>query len=166
MKRKIGNLRGKPIIEGDKNLMTPNELHVSELGGGNSGSERYLYFKWEDDYPHGNIESDFHDIILMFSGSILITNLYSSLFQKNINCVTPYLEYMSGQQDIKFSGIVFMNLVLKDPTANVSMTLEEYMQLVIQTDGFPKKEEIKFLLAHKVSEEEFFKGVEPLTSLK
>lgn len=46
MKRRIGNLRGKPIIEGDENLMTQNELHEDNLnsnsdsnsGGSNGGS--------------------------------------------------------------------------------------------------------------------------------
>lgn len=51
MKKRIGNLRGKPIIEGDKNLMTPNELHIDSLGnsdnegGGREGSSFYLKLK-------------------------------------------------------------------------------------------------------------------------
>ena len=36
MKKRIGNLRGKPIIEGDKNLMTANELHIDSLGKSNN----------------------------------------------------------------------------------------------------------------------------------
>lgn len=51
MKKRIGNLRGKPIIEGDKNLMTPNELHIDSLGksdneGGGSDIE-YEYYCFE-----------------------------------------------------------------------------------------------------------------------
>lgn len=34
MKRKIGEIYNKPIVEGDINLKTPNEIHKSELGGG------------------------------------------------------------------------------------------------------------------------------------
>lgn len=33
-KRKIGEIYNKPIIEGDINLKTPNEIHKSELSGG------------------------------------------------------------------------------------------------------------------------------------
>ena len=41
MKRKIGEIYNKPIVEGDINLKTPNEIHKSELfeGGGASNSE-------------------------------------------------------------------------------------------------------------------------------
>lgn len=37
MKKKIGILRGKPIVEGDRNLVTDNEIHINNLGEG-SGS--------------------------------------------------------------------------------------------------------------------------------
>lgn len=33
-KRKIGEIYNKPIVEGDINLKTPNEIHKSELSGG------------------------------------------------------------------------------------------------------------------------------------
>lgn len=34
MKSRIGTINKKPIVQGDKNLVTPNEIHVSELKGG------------------------------------------------------------------------------------------------------------------------------------
>lgn len=39
MKRKIGEIYNKPIVEGDKNLVTKNEVHKSELSGGEGGEE-------------------------------------------------------------------------------------------------------------------------------
>lgn len=49
MKRKIGTIYNKPIIEGDINLKGPNEIHKSELcgsnseeGGGNSEEEHWI----------------------------------------------------------------------------------------------------------------------------
>ena len=41
MKKRIGNLLGKPIIQGDINLKTNNEIHIKELsaGGGSLGGE-------------------------------------------------------------------------------------------------------------------------------
>lgn len=36
-KRKIGEIYNKPIVEGDKNLLTKNEIHKNELSGGSSG---------------------------------------------------------------------------------------------------------------------------------
>ena len=46
MKRRIGSLRGYPIIEGDKNLKNSNEIHINDLGGG-SGSGSSDDVKWE-----------------------------------------------------------------------------------------------------------------------
>lgn len=39
MKSRIGTINRKPIVLGDKNLVTPNEIHVSELGGGRGQSD-------------------------------------------------------------------------------------------------------------------------------
>ena len=44
-KKRIGTIYGSPIIEGDKNLKTSNEIHVSELGGEGEGSSFYLKLK-------------------------------------------------------------------------------------------------------------------------
>ena len=37
MKSRIGTINKKPIVQVDKNLVTPNEIHVSELKGGGGG---------------------------------------------------------------------------------------------------------------------------------
>lgn len=75
MKRKIGELYNKPIVEGDKNLVTKNETHISELQGNsnNEGGE------------NGNIEltkgkkilSEYYYFDL---GLIQNNNIYSSIF--------------------------------------------------------------------------------------
>ena len=55
MKRKIGTIYNKPIIEGDINLKTPNEIHKSELGGENN-SLKFRYFAvqyYNADHPLG-----------------------------------------------------------------------------------------------------------------
>lgn len=52
MKRKIGEIYNKPVVIGDKNLVTRNEIHESELnastGGGDapSGGD-IIYIKWD-----------------------------------------------------------------------------------------------------------------------
>lgn len=38
-KKKIGEIYDKPIVIGDKNLVTENEIHVDELGGSNADIE-------------------------------------------------------------------------------------------------------------------------------
>jgi hypothetical protein len=39
MKKKIGEIYDKPIVIGDKNLVTENEIHVDQLGGVQGGGE-------------------------------------------------------------------------------------------------------------------------------
>lgn len=45
MKSRIGTINKKPIAQGDKNLVTPNEIHVSELKGGGQGNVPVEYYK-------------------------------------------------------------------------------------------------------------------------
>jgi hypothetical protein len=47
MKKKIGELYNKPIIIGNKNEVTKNEVHIDELSGGNTGGEEMIYFNVE-----------------------------------------------------------------------------------------------------------------------
>lgn len=57
MKKRIGILEGKPIITGDKNLKTSNEIHISDLrGGSGSGesSEDIIYYKINQDWKADN----------------------------------------------------------------------------------------------------------------
>lgn len=47
MKRKIGEIYNKPIVIGDKNLMTKNEVHKDEISGGSKEYDdlnTYLYY--------------------------------------------------------------------------------------------------------------------------
>lgn len=52
MKKKIGEIYNKPIVTGDKNLVTKNEIHESTLKGGtvDSGSSDVEYFKIDYNY--------------------------------------------------------------------------------------------------------------------
>lgn len=45
MKSRIGTINKKPIVQGDKNLVTPNEIHISELKGGGQGNVLVEYYK-------------------------------------------------------------------------------------------------------------------------
>ena len=45
MKSRIGTINKKPIVQGDKNLVTPNEIHVSELKGGEQSNIPVEYYK-------------------------------------------------------------------------------------------------------------------------
>lgn len=45
-KRKIGEIYNKPIVEGDKNLVTNNEIHKSELQGNSSSNASGVSLKF------------------------------------------------------------------------------------------------------------------------
>ena len=49
-KKKIGEINNKPIVIGDKNLVTKNETHISELNrGSDSNFTDYTYFNFNSD---------------------------------------------------------------------------------------------------------------------
>lgn len=158
-KKRIGTIYGSPIVEGDKNLKTSNEIHVSELGGGNSGSEKYLYFRWEGDTPPETL-MDMSDSLVTFNASYLFSNIYSSRLNKHVTTVINIHAPGSGiDPDAQFKGISIMNMLINMPGGE-SYTTEEFFKKGLQNGDLPFHEEIEFLFTHKVSEEEFFKNVE------
>lgn len=158
-KKRIGTIYGSPIVEGDKNLKTSNEIHVSELGGGNSGSEKYLYFKWEGDTPPETLPNMCNSLAT-FNVNYLYSNIYSSSFNKPITTVINIHALGSGiSPDAQCKGISIMNMLINLP-GEESYTTEEFFKKSLQNGDLPFPEEIEFLFTHKVSEEEFFKNVE------
>lgn len=84
MKKRIGTLYNKPIIEGDINLKTPNEIHKNELkgGGDNSGGSiskyapRYFKIDWDKcskDWEFVlSLDNNFENLFFMISSSAKI----------------------------------------------------------------------------------------------
>lgn len=83
-KRKIGEIYNKPIVEGDINLKTPNEIHKSELSGGgnNSGTEvKEWYYRvdWDKlslDSNNGTIDSNMLEMLLMLPIGMSYSAIY------------------------------------------------------------------------------------------
>lgn len=112
MKRRIGNLRGKPIIEGDENLMTQNELHEDNLNsnsnsnsGGSSGGSS----------PEGLLENAYQAMVIDYDAwdavpldnnhkehlpYCLITNIRNS----RGNDLGSLLSYIYGKTDVHEEG--------------------------------------------------------------
>lgn len=95
-KRKIGEIYNKPIVEGDINLKTPNEIHKSELSGGGGSSEvkesDYVYMKLVD--PSGEIGESFNDEITAF---FPISTIIGEQIQ-DFNTDSLYLHYLTAIQ--------------------------------------------------------------------
>lgn len=49
MKKKVGELYDKPIVIGNPNEFTKNEIALSELGGSNGGSNNIKYYNLPND---------------------------------------------------------------------------------------------------------------------
>lgn len=64
MKSRIGTINRKPIVQGDKNLVTPNEIHVSELKGGGQADIPVEYYKIVP--PEGQNSNEIVDAIAQF----------------------------------------------------------------------------------------------------
>lgn len=78
MKRRIGSLRGKPIVEGDENLITQNELHEDNLNSNddsNSGSSSgstvggMRYFKLRSESNNSSIYPELLPLAIAYDGS-------------------------------------------------------------------------------------------------
>ena len=76
-KRKIGEIYNKPIIEGDINLKTPNEIHKSELSGGggsnNTSKLGYYYYDVTKPYPNDDPYAEAFKTLYLYAG-LVVTN--------------------------------------------------------------------------------------------
>lgn len=106
MKRKIGEIYNKPIIEGDINLKGPNEIHKSELcgsnseeGGGNSEEEHWIGIRFGNEDMGIN---PFPAAVFNFTevGRIL-GNIY---INKGIGIITEHVSY--GYGSIAHGGLL------------------------------------------------------------
>lgn len=66
-KRKIGEIYNKPIVEGDKNLVTNNEIHKSELSGGSGSGEDTMEY-----LDVSGLEDDFKKSLFLFSHTMRV----------------------------------------------------------------------------------------------
>lgn len=65
MKKKIGTLRGKPIVEGDSNLVKKTEINISTIGN-NSNSSNSSLFKYYT-ITIGDLDLDNETVQVMFT---------------------------------------------------------------------------------------------------
>lgn len=72
MKRRVGELYGKPIIEGDKNLKTVNEIHIDDLSKGGDSSvdlTNLLCFKVDLTDNFEDSATNFYDAVTTYIGN-------------------------------------------------------------------------------------------------
>lgn len=106
MKKRIGTIYNKPIIEGDINLKTPNEIHKSELKGGGDNTSggsvskyapRYFKIDWD------KASKDWEYVLSLHSSFENLAVIISSSNKLNINnsiCITNYPMTMEYAKNI------------------------------------------------------------------
>ena len=138
-KRKIGEIYNKPIVEGDKNLVTNNEIHKSELSGEEipSGRSNWRYFDIQ------NINTISMDIFKFFT-------LYK--FREGTITVWGSLPVKSsGEYDFKDIIAIAVDEKSKLMANGQIYTFDEVLML----EGFTFKDFIQFG-ATEITEEEFY----------
>lgn len=111
MKRKIGELYNKPVVIGDKNLVTKNETHISELqgsneGGGGGAKEYYYLFDADKCIEISGVsEEDFNAELTQNNGAIISLFFYGALNFIVGGTDNYYREYIIANQLSQFTSI-------------------------------------------------------------
>lgn len=149
MKKRIGTLYNKPIIEGDINLKTPNEIHKNELKGGeNSGGSvsKYAprYYKVAESFPYP------FDEFLYFVANVKVkvdenTYIYPVLLADNA---------LNEGKILGFAFTPFYGKTFKNVTFIYSF--EEAISLLLEQAGESVDFDMLMSYFTEITEEEFY----------
>lgn len=133
MKSRIGTINKKPIVQGDKNLVTPNEIHVSELkeekeGQGNIPVEYYKVVA-----PEGKNLDDIRTNIEQIINVAYSDNLNFTILVKGTSTTNSHRLYTGINIGIAFNVIensrihayAFIPLEIPNKTINTEWKLIE-----------------------------------------
>lgn len=115
MKKKIGEIYNKPIVTGDKNLVTKNEIHESTLKGGtiDSGSSDVEYYKFN--HPI-NIGDDTYNDVDQYA--LLVASTIKGIDRGSMISIISYamhLQYIQSNNPFTLntiSGFSYLPIVL------------------------------------------------------
>lgn len=161
-KRKIGSIYGKPIVEGDLNLVTPNEKHKSELQGGGEpvNTDDITVIKGSDYYWKSNIDIEKYDTSKYqeYLGSLDIIMSAGNIFN-------AYFKYKSGTEiftqrplsSIGCIGEVTSQNYLRDGDseyASYTLKLVAFRESDFTIQGLYFKSIVDYFMSNGASEEE------------
>ena len=167
MKSRIGTINKKPIVQGDKNLVTPNEIHVSELKGGGQGNAPVEYYKVValegenlDDVTAA-VPIYIDTVFSYFSFHILIKGTSSSSLFKSYTGI-DFL-FISTFDNFKIYAYAVMPLEVPGKKMNSSGELFEFLSFnnifdALESLGEPGEQSLSYLREHLVpiTAEEFY----------
>lgn len=94
MKKRIGTLKGKPIVEGDSNLVKKTEIDVSTIGNASTDDE-YIYFYFPSDTFIHNTNPNTPVIIdEQTEEKVTIFNILNTIC--NCNCIFSTINTFKG----------------------------------------------------------------------
>ena len=165
MKRKIGELRNVPIVEGDKNLVREGtEIHINDLqskGGSSSGGGKMEYYKLNKE-KYGDEQGSPLHILFRISG------LYPSIIKvndenSNIYVCVPFPAIMSPETKLHdiisiWKGIAFDSNIktyahIPEDTEYNCDNLSELISFMETKFGISWKDDALI----PITEEEFYK---------
>lgn len=159
-KKRIGNLRGQPIIEGDKNLMTPNEIHIDSLGksdnGGDGSNVEYEYFITDNPNDDTGIWNKVASISTMCITQYVITQ------SEGNTMVAPSTASMQGVYVLAFKSVIIPSKVIMGQELSVTLP-GKIKDNVSALNGIVfSDEDIEYVEKCLVTKEEWDKALENL----
>lgn len=115
MKRRIGQIYNKPIVIGDKNLVTKNEVHESTLKGGSAdANKKYGYYLINKNYLTTIVGYNIEDVY-----SFLMMEIFRFFNKVEINGGVSFAPY-SGPTFVYKSDFLFYYMAIMNDEVNHS----------------------------------------------
>lgn len=178
MKKKIGEIYNKPIVIGDKNLMTKNEVHKDEISGGSKEYDDLHTFLYYDDriIKVASIEGPLCVLIADMMGqliqryptinSIVKVNNSEDIFEINFGNYLPLEGFFKGSGDLSafysFKAIaipkyVFLENLIGESGVPLQIDKFHIFDLVKLIFGEGMEDIVEFLKTQPtITREEFF----------
>lgn len=152
MKKKIGEIYNKPIVTGDKNLVTKNEIHESTLKGGtvDSGSSDVEYWKVNN---YDNLNLNDRGIIYITGSMFKVIGVDGDM---GIAGATIAVEELGspGNRVQTLLGFMFNKTIMINPIGQFTFnSFVEYLEL-LGSQGQDRMNILEYLTP--ITKEEFY----------
>lgn len=137
MKSRIGTINRKPIVQGDENLVTPNEIHISELegrGGGGGGQSDIPVEYYKVVAPEGEnldrVRNELFSLIVSIVGDFGVSSLH--ILVKGTSSTTAHR---------LFTGLPLITATITENTSIHAYSIRAFQTItkILTKDGIIKE---------------------------